>query len=68
MSAVCEERAPTGSRYDRYFVEEFAKKIKNTDDIEKYVTRLREFEPLASPEAFKEEFELLISEIDAASS
>jgi hypothetical protein len=44
-----------GTRYDRYFMEEFSKKIKNTEEIEEIVTRLKEIE--GDSEVFKEAFE-----------
>jgi hypothetical protein len=41
-------------------VEEFAKKIKTTEEIEAYVTRLKQIE--ATPEEFKAEVDLIVSE------
>ncbi len=37
---ISEERAP-GTRYDRFFFEEFAKKIKETSKIEELIERLK---------------------------
>jgi hypothetical protein len=51
---VCEERAP-GTKYDRYFIEEFAKKIKQTEVIEEIVVRLKTLE--GDTERFIEEME-----------
>jgi hypothetical protein len=44
-----------GTRYDRYYMEEFSKKIKNTEEIDEIVTRLKEIE--GDSEVFKEAFE-----------
>jgi single-stranded DNA-specific DHH superfamily exonuclease len=41
LVAVCEEKGQ-GTRYDKYFIEEFVKKIKTTEDIESLIERLRE--------------------------
>lgn len=62
LAAVCEERGPAGCRYDRYFVEEFAKKIKTTEEIEAYAQRLRAYDADASAEDFKLEIERIIVE------
>ena len=43
LSALCEERAP-GTRYDRFFFDEFTKKIKETGAIEEIIERLKEVE------------------------
>jgi hypothetical protein len=40
---MSEEKAP-GTRYDRFFLEEFCKKIKETQQIEEIVASLRPFE------------------------
>ncbi len=40
LSTLCEERAP-GTRYDRFFFEEFTKKIKETAGIEEIIERLK---------------------------
>jgi hypothetical protein len=40
LSSLCEERAP-GTRYDRFFFEEFTKKVKETAGIEEIIERLR---------------------------
>jgi hypothetical protein len=43
LFTLTEERAP-GTRYDRYFIEEFAKKIKETAGIDEITQRLKAFE------------------------
>lgn len=40
---LSEERAP-GTRYDRYFIEEFVKKIKEIQHIEEITEKLKAFE------------------------
>jgi predicted cupin superfamily sugar epimerase len=40
LSLVSEERAP-GTRYDRFFFDEFTKKIKETSKIEEIIERLK---------------------------
>ena len=40
---LSEERAP-GTRYDRYFIEEYCKKFKETQQIEEVTSTLREYQ------------------------
>lgn len=40
LSLVAEERAP-GTRYDRFFFDEFTKKVKETTKIEEIIERLK---------------------------
>ncbi len=55
---VSEERAP-GTRYDRFFFEEFAKKIKDTAQIEELIERLKK---VVGEAEFVKEVEKIISE------
>lgn len=41
--SICEERAP-GTRYDRFFFDEFTKKIKETSKIYELTERLKNVE------------------------
>ncbi len=41
---LCEEKMP-GTKYDRYFCDEYAKKIKKTEDIEEIISKLNTFTP-----------------------
>ena len=63
LATLCEERMP-GTRYDRYYMEEFSKKVKNTEEIEEIVSRLKEIE--GDSEVFKEAFEQVIKENQSA--
>jgi hypothetical protein len=58
LSQICEERAP-GTRYDRYFFEEFTKKLKTTEAIEEMTEKLMSSENLSGP-LFVEEIEKLV--------
>ena len=62
LSAVCEERAP-GTRYDKYFIEEFAKKFKTTEEIDKIAQRLRDF---PEGEDFIKEIEAVVDSTKSA--
>ena len=59
LSTLCEERA-TGTRYDRYWVQEFAKKFKTGEDLIQLLKRLEAVE--GGQEEFKEELEKVICE------
>jgi hypothetical protein len=57
LSSLCEERA-AGTRYDRFFFEEFTKKIKETAAIEEIIERLK----AADAGHFVQEIEKIVSE------
>ena len=59
LSAICEERLP-GTNFDRYFIQEFAKKFKNAEGIEAVITRLRDVR--GGFDEFKFELEAVIYE------
>ena len=62
LAIVCEERIPSGCKFDKYWVAEFVKKIKTIEQIDTYVQRLRELNPKGTGEEFKEEIQCIISE------
>jgi hypothetical protein len=56
---ACEEKA-SGTKFDRYFIDEFTKKIKVTDEIEIIIEKVRGFS--GSVEEFKSMFEDIINQ------
>lgn len=58
LIAICEERAP-GTRYDKYFIEEFVKKFKTTVEIDSLIQKLRE---IPASEDFVNTFESIINQ------
>lgn len=40
LTTVCVEKLP-GTKYDKYFVEEFVKKIKTNEELEEFIANIR---------------------------
>lgn len=41
LGALCEERLP-GTKYDRFFSEEFCKKLKTGEEVENFINSLKD--------------------------
>ena len=52
LATLIEQKLPN-SRFDRFFLETFSKKLKKTEQIEEIIEQLKNFEPNSALEMFE---------------